>query len=251
MSCLNIAIVTGGSGFIGTAVCHGLVTLSSIDRVAILDVKPPDANISEKIDFIESDLSEVEFTEDLRDYLECVGGRVSVVVHCAAFYGTMAGWDCDFEEESRAAWSKVFSTNTFSLFFLLQKLLGCDLTCPRLSLVNISSYYGSRAPNPSLYSGLDMTNVCSYGAAKAASEQIVRWVNGMFGDRVRGNSVALGGVYRNQHTEFLNRYNATLPGGRMAREKEVADLVAFLADSERSDYLAGQTIYLDGGKSSW
>ena len=47
---------------------------------------------------------------------------------------------------------------------------------------------------------------------------------------------------------FLERYNATVPAARMAVEDEVRLLVAFLADPARSDYIAGQTIYLDGSR---
>jgi NAD(P)-dependent dehydrogenase (short-subunit alcohol dehydrogenase family) len=247
----NIAVVTGGSGFVGSAICSHLAKLNFIDRILILDIKKPAKRLDQKIDYLEMDLSDEGLGDVLHSHLENSNAEVSTLVHCAAFYGEMEGWDCPFEKESRRAWEKVFSVNTFSLFFLIQKLMRFQPAHQRLSLVNISSYYGSKAPNPALYQDLDMTNVCSYGASKAASEQIVRWMNGMFGQKVRGNSIALGGVFRSQAPRFLERYNATVPAARMAVEDEVGALVAFLADPARSDYVAGQTIYLDGGKSVW
>lgn len=251
MSRVKIAVVTGGSGHIGSAICSHLLALDCIDRVVVLDIKAPDKNLSGKIDFIKCDLSDENFVEHIAAYLDEADGDVSTLVHCAAFYGDMPGWDCSFEDETNEAWKKVFSINTFALFSLIQKLLFTGGQEQKLSLINISSYYGSKAPNPALYEGLAMTNVCSYGASKAASEQIVRWVSGMFGHRVRGNSIALGGIFRDQTEVFLQRYNATVPKRRMAFEDEVGSLVAFLADPMKSEYIVGQTIYLDGGKSIW
>jgi NAD(P)-dependent dehydrogenase (short-subunit alcohol dehydrogenase family) len=248
---LNIAIVTGGSGCVGSAVCQNLGALDFIDRVLVLDLKEPEQNASGNIDFLKTDLSDEVFVESLIKHLDKIEGHVVTLVHCAAFYGDMPGWDCSFEHETKKAWEKVFAVNTFSLFLLVQALLGRQLDGQRLTLINISSYYGSRAPNPALYAGLAMTNVCSYGASKAASEQVVRWLSGMFGDRVRGNSIALGGVFRDQPGKFLDRYNASVPAGRMAVEDEVGNLAAFLADPRKSAYVSGQTIYLEGGKSIW
>ena len=87
----------------------------------------------------------------------------------------------------------------FFFVFLDPEVNGVPASSPAIVACQpISSYYGSKAPNPTLYQDLEMTNVCSYGASKAASDQIVRWINGMFGQKVRGNSIALGGVSRGQ-----------------------------------------------------
>jgi NAD(P)-dependent dehydrogenase (short-subunit alcohol dehydrogenase family) len=53
---------------------------------------------------------------------------------------------------------------------------------------------------------------------------------------------------RTMPTKVLERIDAVLPAGRMARPDEVAALVAFLA-SEDAGYITGEAIGIDGGLS--
>jgi len=48
------------------------------------------------------------------------------------------------------------------------------------------------------------------------------------------------------HTESANRYLSAVPKGRVAEPEEIVGAVLFLA-SDASDFITGQSIYVDGG----
>ena len=67
---------------------------------------------------------------------------------------------------------------------------------------------------------------------------------------VRVNALAVGGIERNQQSQFKERYKKLTPLNRMAKENDVVDPLIFLV-SDLSKYITGQIINVDGGLSVW
>ena len=110
------------------------------------------------------------------------------------------------------------------------------------SIVLLGSIYGSRA-----YSKASQKRIHGYCMLKAGLIGLVRDMAAEFGPRgIRVNLVSPGGVYDGQDEDFVNRYCGHVPLGRMATPKDVANVVAFLA-SDKSSYITGQNIIVDGG----
>ena len=65
---------------------------------------------------------------------------------------------------------------------------------------------------------------------------------------VRANALSPGGVYVDQHDEFVSRLENLIPLGRMAEKDEYAGAIQFLC-SDASAYMNGQNIVMDGGRS--
>ena len=57
-----------------------------------------------------------------------------------------------------------------------------------------------------------------------------------------------GGVFDGQTQEFVLRLSQLIPLGRMARRDEYRGAIQFLC-SEASNYMNGQNIVIDGGRS--
>ena len=72
------------------------------------------------------------------------------------------------------------------------------------------------------------------------------WLNG----KVRVNALSPGGVHQDQPTDFVNKLEALIPLGRMAKKDEYKSAVQFLC-SDASKYMTGQNIIIDGGRSVW
>ena len=105
------------------------------------------------------------------------------------------------------------------------------------------------APTFEIYKGRNMTSPLSYAVAKAGIIHFVKWVAARYGEyNIRCNAVSPGGVSERQHggSEFEQIYSSRTPLRRMARSKNVAEVVRFLM-SDKSDYITGHNIMVDGG----
>ncbi|WP_353128254.1 SDR family oxidoreductase [Parapedobacter pyrenivorans] len=92
-----------------------------------------------------------------------------------------------------------------------------------------------------------------YVAAKAAMLGITRsWATELGGHGITVNLVAPGWIPVKRHEgtpqSELDAYGAGLPLNRMGKPDEVGDAVAFLA-SDRSGFITGQRIAVNGGKT--
>jgi len=118
----------------------------------------------------------------------------------------------------------------------------------RGSIVNIGSLYASVAPDPGFYDHLEgFLKPPAYGASKAGLVQLTRYFARLWGpDGVRVNALSPGGVRGGQDPEFLRKYCARVPLGRMAEPEDLEGPLVFLA-SRASRYLTGHELRVDGG----
>ncbi len=179
-------------------------------------------------------------------------GRLSVLVNNAAFVGTsgLTGWSAPFEEQSVKTWRRALEVNLTAIFHLSQLFTPALREGPGGSIVNIASIYGEWGPDWSLYEGTKMANPAAYGASKGGVIQFTRWLATTLAPQVRVNAISPGGVARGQDTQFVARYQARTPLGRMASEEDFRGAVAYLA-SNMSAYVTGQVLAVDGGWGVW
>lgn len=118
----------------------------------------------------------------------------------------------------------------------------------RGAIVNIGSLYASIAPEPGFYDHLEgFLKPPAYGASKAGLVQLTKYFARLWGPRgVRVNTLSPGGVRAQQDSQFLAKYCARVPLGRMAEPEDLTGPLVFLA-SEVSRYLTGHELRVDGG----
>jgi NAD(P)-dependent dehydrogenase (short-subunit alcohol dehydrogenase family) len=121
----------------------------------------------------------------------------------------------------------------------------------RGSIVNIGSLYASIAPDPGLYDHMDVDppflKPPAYGASKAAVVNLTRYFARLWGPRgVRVNALSPGGVRGAQDADFVDKYCARVPLGRMAEPEDLVGPLLFLATGA-SGYLTGHELRVDGG----
>ena len=95
-----------------------------------------------------------------------------------------------------------------------------------------------------------MSNPAAYGASKGGLIQLTRWLATTIAPQVRVNAISPGGIFRNQPSEFLDRYKLKTPLGKMATEDDFRGAIAYLA-SDLSNYVTGQILQVDGGWGVW
>ncbi len=235
------ALVAGGAGHLGRAVCEALAELGA--EVAIVDLHDAD---------VFADLADEAATREAVRQVDAKLGGLDVLVHCAALVGQteLAGWSVPFEEQTVEAWDLALRVNLTSAFVLAHEARTALTASGHGSVILFGSTYGVVGPDFGLYEGTQMANPAAYGASKGGVLQLARYLATELAPAVRVNSITPGGVERGQPEVFQERYRARTPLGRMATEEDLKGAVAFLA-SDLSAYVTGHNLVVDGGFTAW
>ncbi len=251
------ALVTGGVGHIGRAICSALAELGA--NLAILDLHEDTetAVALEKERGIKAlplalDLTDESALRAVPDRVVRALGSLDIIIHSAALVGTSAlrGWAVPFAEQDSDTWRQALEVNLTSAFNLTQAAAPALTASGHGSVIFIGSIYGVVGPDLGLYEGTNLGNPAAYAASKGGLLQFTRWLATSLAPRVRVNMITPGGVERGQPDAFRARYLRRTPLARMATEEDFKGAVAYLA-SDLSSYVTGQNLIVDGGWTTW
>ena len=193
-------------------------------------------------EFVRADVRREDDVRNLVDKTVERFGRLDVAVNNAGTEGTPG----PLTEQSAETYAATFDTNVLGTILSLKHEMRVMLAQGHGSIVNLSSTFGSRGG-----AGASM-----YVASKHAVEGLTKAaaLEGAAAG-VRVNAVAPGPV----DTELLNRFTgtaerkagaaATVPMKRLGTPEEIAQAIVFLA-SDKAEYLTGQIIGVNGGKTA-
>lgn len=255
----RVALVTGGGGHIGAALCEALAELGG--AIAVLDrAQDSCAHVAGRIHEAHGvetlplliDLSDERAVRSVPERVLDHFGRLDVLVNCAALVGTseLKGWATPFLEQSTDTWRLALEVNLTVPFVLTQACAEALAASGHGSIVNIGSIYGMVGPDVGLYEGTLLGNPAAYAVSKGGLLQLTRWLATVLAPKVRVNAISSGGVWRNQPETFHARYVARTPLKRMATEEDLKGAVAYLA-SDLSAYVTGHNLVVDGGWVAW
>lgn len=253
------AVVTGGAGFIGTAMCEALAEMGA--RIVVMDMRAEAceeaaARLHDTFGGdhfgVATDLGDEAALRAAIDTITARSESVDILVNNAAFVGTsgLTGWAVPFADQSTETWRKAMEVNLTAPFALAQALAPALARSKGGSIINVSSIYGLVGPDWRLYEGTAMGNPAAYAASKGGLIQLTRWLSTTLAPSVRVNALVPGGVERGQNNEFQARYLERTPMARMATEEDFMGAIAYLA-SDLSAYVTGQVLPVDGGWTAW
>jgi NAD(P)-dependent dehydrogenase (short-subunit alcohol dehydrogenase family) len=253
------ALITGAAGHIGRVMAETLAELGAdlvlVDRPAVTyGTLVEDLRSRWKVT-VETTPCDLELEGERRRLvqdLERQDRGLNILINNAAFVGTsdLQGWVTAFEAQSVETWRRALEVNLTAVFDLAKGLTPLLRRSTGASIVNIGSTYGFSGPDHRLYEGTPMGNPAAYAASKGGVIQLTRWLATTLAPDIRVNAISPGGVFRNQPTVFVQRYEARTPLGRMAVEDDLRGAVAFLA-SDLSRYVTGHNLPVDGGWGVW
>jgi len=244
----RVALVTGASSGIGKATAMRLaqeavdVVLVSRNREALEETVRSIDNTSEKL-VIPADLTHEKEIRDCFQQTVNHFGRLDILINAAGIIDTGT-----VENTNMNAWDYMFDINLRSVFLLMQ-LAVPYLEKTRGAIVNVSSVTGLRA----------FPGVLAYCVSKAGVDQLTRCaalelankgirVNAVNPGVVRTELHRRGGMDEKAYEAFVEHSKTTHPLERIGNPEEVAELIVFLA-SDRSDWMTGTTISIDGGRA--
>jgi len=169
-------------------------------------------------------------------------GRLDVAVNTAGTEGQPG----PILEQTAESYAATFDTNVLGTLLSMKHELRVMLAQGRGSIINVSSTFGQRGG----------AGAAVYAASKHAVEGLTQSAAlEAAGSGVRVNVVAPGPI----DTGMLTRFTGTdarkaaliagVPLQRVGRPEEIAQVIVFLA-SDKSAFITGATLAVDGGKTA-
>lgn len=239
----NVALVTGGMGGLGTAICKALAADGYKVVANCLPNFPPK---DEWLAKMKADGFDVHAGEaDVTDYEQCGAmvkkieaeiGQIDVLVNNAGI--TRDGM---FRKMDKANWDAVMSTNLDSVFNVTHHILPSMAERGYGRVINISSVNGVKG----------QFGQANYSAAKAGILGVTKALAQEVAKKgVTVNAIAPGYIGTDMvmaiKEEVRDAIIATVPAGRLGKPEEIGDLCAYLA-SDKAGYITGATININGG----
>ena len=235
------ALVTGGSGDLGGAICrklaadglhvivHANANLARAEALAA-EISSTAGGSAEAVAF---DVADGEATRAMIEGL-LGAGPIQVVVNNAGIHD-----DAPMAGMSAAQWKRVIDVSLHGFFHVTQPLL----------LPMVRTRWGRIVSVSSVAAVLGNRGQTNYAAAKAALHGASKSLAREMASRgITVNLVAPGVIEGNMAAENFTAESIKqlVPAGRAGKPEEVAALVAFLCGEDAS-YVNGQVIGINGG----
>lgn len=242
----RVAVVTGGSGGIGGAICtrlamhgHAVVINFKTNRTAAEDTVRRITRAGGQANAICADVSKKDGIEYLFKETERLVGNPTILVNNAAVrHDSLAATMTD------PAWDEVIKTNLYAPFACARRALRGMLRARWGRIVNLGSAVAFRG----------CPGQVNYAAAKAGLIGVTKSLARELATRgITVNLIAPGLVETAMTADVIERDSerllAQVPMGRLGEAEEVAALAAFLC-SEEARFVTGSVIVADGGVSA-
>jgi acetoacetyl-CoA reductase len=241
----KIALVTGGVGGIGTAICKKLAAdghfVVANYAIAGTEDRWRQAMAAAGLNGAHSalafgDVTDFDAMGEMVHRIATEHGPVDILVNCAGITR-----DATFRKMTPDQWRAVLSTNLDSVFNVTRHVIDGMIERGWGRVVNISSVNAVRGQ-------FGQTNYAAakagiLGFTKSLAQEVVK-------KGVTVNAISPGYVQTEMvmaiREDVRQKIVSEIPAGRLAMPEEVADAVAFLA-SDKASYITGTNLSVNGG----
>jgi len=269
------AIITGGTGLLGSVYTHSLLSLGAsvividkkIDKTKFIKNLVKEYNLTKeiinKIKFVKCDITNKKQIDKSFKKIRSNLKNLKVLINNASLVKQVGNDDLrdtykPFLQMKQKDWEDFFSVDLTGTLLVTQKCIPFLRKNGGGSIINISSTYGILSPDQRIYESLSPKNSkqkiekpIGYSISKSGVLNMTRFLATKFAeDKIRVNTLTLGGVYDNNPKTFVKSYSNKTPLRRMADKNEYAGPIIFLA-TDASSYMTGSNLVVDGGWSTW
>ena len=258
----KIAIVTGGSGFLGNQHCLALAEHGA--QVINFDVNPSEVNLNSNISFMACDISDEEKVKSSVEAVIKTNGKIDILVNNASIDHKVSSKlednvsDYRFENFDFSSWGNELGVGLNGAIFCSKHVSRNMIVNRTGTIINIASDLGVIAPDQRIYmrenqedSVLRFYKPFSYSVIKHGLVGLTKYLSTYLGEYgIRVNTLSPGSIENNQDPEFLINLRSRIPMGRLANVDEYKGAIQFLA-SDASSYMTGQNLIIDGGRTTW
>jgi len=229
----KVAAISGGAKNIGKGIA--LKLLSENWRVAIIDIDKNGLQNLEGSEDILKFCGDVSSEKDVKEFFEKIKekfGRLDLIVNNAAIGGFK-----NFLDLSVSEWKKVIDVNLTGYFLMSRFGVPLILENPgKGTIVNIAS---TRAI-------MSEPGNEAYSASKSGILGLTHALANSLGPNIRVNAISPGWILHENET-ISEEEHKQHPVGRAGKISDIAELVLFLSDENKSGFITGANIVIDGG----
>jgi acetoacetyl-CoA reductase len=238
----RIALVTGGTGGIGTAICQRLAKLGHRvatnyrDEARARAWQDEQKRLGHDFTIVPGDVASPESAAEMVQAIAAQVGQVDILVNNAGITR-----DTTFHRMSALQWQEVINTNLNSCYNVTRAVIEGMRTRQWGRIVQISSINGQKG----------QYGQANYAAAKAGMHGFtisLAQESAKFGITV--NTVSPGYVATDMvmavPEEVRAKIVAQIPTGRLGKPEEIAYAVAFLVNEEAA-WITGANLSINGG----
>ena len=241
----RIALVTGGMGGLGEAIC---VKLDKMGLNVVVTYSPGNAKYKEWLKDMEGaghkfraypcDVADFDSCQKMVEAVMKDLGPIDILINNAGITRDMT-----FKKMDKVNWDAVMRTNLDSLFNMSKQVVDCMVERGWGRVINVSSVNGSKG-------AFGQTN---YSAAKAGVHGFTKALALEVAKKgVTVNTISPGYIGTKMVTaipqEILeSKILPQIPVGRLGKPEEVAGLIIYLA-SEEAAFVTGANIAINGGQ---
>lgn len=240
----KIALVTGGSKGIGSAICRELAACGADVLINYFSNGESAEKLAQelaqdygvRVSTYGADVSKMADVVAMFKHLDETLGDIDILVNNAGVESVVHVLDMEEKE-----WERVIDTNLKGPFMCAQQA-GRRMEENRSGvIINISS----------IHDAVPRKGLIHYCSAKAGLKMLSKCLSLELAEsNIRVMSVAPGAIETEMNREEINKFgrekfDTWIPSGRVGNVQEVAHTVAFLA-SPMADYINGADLYIDG-----
>lgn len=239
----RVAVVTGASEGIGRDLAIGLahagadVVVCSRREQKLLEVKDEITSIGGGAEIFALDIRAIDEIEELKSFVEGRFGRADILINNAGYAVTKPA-----AETSEDDWDKMLDTGLKGLFFCSQRIGALMKKQHYGKIINIGSTFShSTIPGRAVYAALKA------GLCHLSESLAVEWApKGIRVNVIAPTAVKTPSRENLLQGDVLQMVLGRIPLGRLATPKDLICAAIYLA-SPASDFITGQTIFVDGG----
>ena len=245
----KIIFIIGGSGLIGRSVLNAF---NDKDIIAVnLDIKKYGNNYSY------FDCTKLRFLKKSLNSKFKKFGIPDVLINCS--YPTVGNWSSNNFSNLNIDNAKSNMEAHLLSYTLIANEVAKKIVSKKMKgkIILFSSIYGFLAQNSNNYLNTKMRENLTYTLIKSGIIGLVKQMAFYYGNKgLEINCISPGAVQghvkgssKKQNRDFVKQFSKNTALKRLAKPKEIGNLVKFLS-SEECSYITGQNIIIDGGYSA-
>lgn len=249
---MKTVIISGGCGLLGNQFAQTL--WSDGFHVIVLDL--PDKVKEYELDNYTEIGCDITDETQVKDVIKYIYHRygIDILINCAAINNPPKDGEYNFfEHYSLNKWKQTLDVNLTGAFLLSREcvkfMLKNESEGFRGTIINITSDLGMIASDQSIYE-FGYNKPPDYGVSKAGLIYLIKYLAGYYRGKIKSVCLVPGSVYSKQSPKLKKNLEDKIPIGRLARVDEYSEAIKFLCSSG-SDYMQGNSLIMDGGRTIW